>query len=129
MIIYLPYLVTCFALILYMGVTWYVGKMRSRHKITAPATVGCEEFERAFRVQQNTLEQMIVFLPSMWMFSILISPFWGADIGLVWVLARLLYAIGYCRHTPERMPGFLIGMLANAILLLGSLGAVVKQIM
>ena len=42
-----------------------VGKARSDCGIAAPAIVGDEKFERVFRVQQNTLEQLIIFFPAL----------------------------------------------------------------
>jgi glutathione S-transferase len=70
---------------------------------------------------------MIWFLPALWLFVLLVSPVWGGVIGLVWVGGRVLYAVSYCRDPATRGPGFVIGFIASAILLLGALvGAIVN---
>ncbi|MEJ0071715.1 MAG: MAPEG family protein [Pseudomonadota bacterium] len=62
-------LVILLALVVYLGTMVHCARMRARHRIMAPSTTGHPEFERAFRIQQNTLEQLIVFLPAVWLFS------------------------------------------------------------
>jgi glutathione S-transferase len=96
-------------------------------RFKAPAISGHPSFERTFRVQQNTGEQLIIMLPGLWMFSSLVSPIWGSLLGLVWILGRLIYAASYSRDPDSRMPGFLIGILASAVLVLGSLIAAALQ--
>ena len=87
----------------------------------APATSGAPEFERAFRIQQNTLEQLMLFLPSLWLFAALVSDLWAGAAGLVWVIGRILYALGYARAAEKRSAGFGIAILANLVLLIGAL--------
>ncbi|MBV9063492.1 MAG: MAPEG family protein, partial [Alphaproteobacteria bacterium] len=60
-------LVTILVLILYVAMGARVGRMRGKHNVAAPATAGHPEFERAFRVHMNTLEQLIIFLPLLWL--------------------------------------------------------------
>lgn len=116
-----PSLITGLALLLYTILFINVGRARSRYKIDAPATSGDPAFERVFRVQQNTLEQLIVFLPSLWLFSVFVSPQWGAGLGFLWVLARIYYAWSYYRDAGSRSPGFGVSAISTIILLLGSL--------
>ena len=73
-----PSLVTVSALCMYFVVTINVGRARAKYKIIPPQTSGDPNFERVIRVQQNTLEQLVLFLPSLWLFSLFISPIWGA---------------------------------------------------
>ena len=115
-------IVTCLALMLYAVFTGRVSLARAEYKITAPAITGHPVFERTFRVQQNTGEQLIIMLPGLWMFSSLISPLWGSLVGLVWIAGRIFYAVCYTRNPESRALGFVIGFLANAVLILGSLG-------
>jgi glutathione S-transferase len=115
----LPLLATTVALYVYLWTFFACGRARAKHGIKAPATTGHPEFERAFRVQQNTVEQLVVFLPSLFLFSQTVSPLWGGIIGLVWSAGRLLYAIGYSRNPEARGPGFAVGALATLALLLG----------
>jgi len=113
--------VTLLALLLYFWVTGKTGQARLKHGVKAPATSGAPEFERAFRIQQNTLEQMMLFLPSLWLFAALVSDLWAGVAGLVWVIGRILYALGYARAAEKRSAGFGIAILANLVLLLGAL--------
>jgi glutathione S-transferase len=117
----LPSLVTALALILYLGVSLNVGRARMKYQVKPPAMTGDPNFERVLRVQQNTLEQLILFLPALWLFVVYVNPYWGAGIGAVWVIGRILYAWGYYQAAEKRGPGFGISFLSVAILLLGGL--------
>ncbi|MBO9997936.1 MAG: MAPEG family protein [Cyanobacteria bacterium SID2] len=114
-------LVTISALIVYFSVTINVARARLKYKIMPPLTSGSPEFDRVFRVQQNTTEQLVLFLPILWIFSIFVSEFWGAILGSIWVVGRILYAWGYYQATEKRMPGFGMSSFATTILLAGSL--------
>src|SRR3989442_9675005 len=87
-----PALVTALALLVYAAVFMATARARARYGIRAPAVTGAPEFERAFRIQQNTLEQLIWFLPSLWLFAFYVSPTWGGILGLVWVGGPIHYA-------------------------------------
>ena len=114
-------LVTLLALGVYLVTFAMTGRARRRFVVRAPAVTGPPEFERAFRVQQNTLEQLIVFLPALWLFAAFVSPRWGAVLGLVWVAARLYYAYCYYRDPETRGPGFGAALAATGLLWLGAL--------
>jgi glutathione S-transferase len=116
-----PSLVTVIALLVYFVVTVNVGRARGKYGVQPPAMSGNPDFERVLRVQQNTLEQLIVFLPALWIFSLFISPVWGAAVGAVWILGRILYAWGYYQAPEKRFIGFGMGSLATLALLGGSL--------
>jgi len=89
---------------------------------------GDPDFERVLRVQQNTLEQLIFFLPALWLFSFYVSPLWGAGIGAIWVVGRIVYAWGYYQAAEKRAIGFGINSLSGAVLLLGSLVGIVLSL-
>ncbi len=114
-----PALVTSLALLVYFWSFVVCGLARKTYRIEAPATTGHPEFERAFRIQQNTLEQLVLFLPSLWIFSLMVSPVWGAALGIVWVAGRVLYGLSYAHNPARRGPGFLLALLATMVLLLG----------
>lgn len=120
-----PSLVTALTLILYFILTLNVGRARFKYKVPVPQTSGDADFERVFRVQQNTLEQLILFLPSLWLFSLFVSPIWGAGIGGVWIIGRILYAWGYYQAAEKRGIGFAINILSILVLLLGSLVGII----
>jgi uncharacterized membrane protein YecN with MAPEG domain len=116
----LPSMATALALLLYLVFTYNVGRARTRYGVEAPAITGNAAFERVYRVQQNTLEQIVVFIPALWLFARFISETWAGVIGLVWILGRLIYAWGYYRDAKQRGPGAIITALCSAVLLLGS---------
>jgi glutathione S-transferase len=124
-----PSLITVSALILYFVVTINVGRARFKHKVSPPQMTGNPDFERVLRVQQNTLEQMILFLPSLWLFSQFISPIWGAAIGAVWIIGRILFAWGYYQAAEKRAAGFGISTLAILALLGGSLTGIIMSLL
>jgi len=114
-------IVTALALLEYVVISFLVGRARGKYGIKAPATSGHEMFDRTFRVHQNTLEQMVVFLPALWVFGLFVSSTWGAAIGLLFIIGRVLYVQGYLADPEKRGPGFLLGFVANIILLIGGL--------
>ena len=124
----LPALVTLLALIEYLVFTFFVGLGRAKYGIEAPATTGDEQWERLYRVQQNTLEQLIVFLPALWVFATYLSPTYAAAIGTVFLIGRPIYAIAYANKPSHRALGFVMGYLANAVLVLGGLYGVIKNL-
>jgi len=87
--------VVLLAVLEYLWFGVMVGNARERYSVPAPAITGNEMFERYFRVQQNTLELLPLFIPSIYIFARYISPFWAAGIGLVFILGRAVYAAGY----------------------------------
>jgi uncharacterized membrane protein YecN with MAPEG domain len=125
---HLTALVTLLAIAFYLFVTINVSRARSRTGIKVPATSGHPDFERAFRIQANTLEWMPIVLPSLWLFAIYIGDAIAAGIGAVWVIGRVIYFIGYSKAAAKRGPGFLIQALAALTLWVGALGAVVVRL-
>lgn len=117
----LPGLITIAALIVYLVLTANVGRARSKYSISPPAVTGNPDFERVIRVQQNMLEQLVLFLPLLWLFSYFISPLWGAGIGAIWVGSRIFYAWGYYQAAEKRILGFVISFFCNLALLVGAL--------
>ena len=95
-------IVTILALAQYILFSIQVGSMRQKHGIKAPAVSGHPEFERMFRVQQNTMEQLVAFVPALWLYAYLVSPFWGAGIGLVFIIGRFLYRTEYLKDPASR---------------------------
>jgi glutathione S-transferase len=117
-------LVTCLAIAFYLFTSIKAGKARATFDVKAPAISGNPDFERVFRVQMNTLEWMPIFLPSLWLFAIYISDAIAAALGVVWVIGRILYMIGYSEAAAKRGRGFAIQGGAAMLLWLGALGAI-----
>lgn len=119
--------VIALALIEFLVFGLLVGRARARCNIEAPATTGHPVFERYFRVQQNTLEQLMVFVPSMWLFGLYVSPLWAAGLGVVFVIGRALYLTGYVADPKRRGAGFGLSFLPNLVLVIGALvGAILS---
>ncbi|HTT81868.1 MAG TPA: MAPEG family protein [Rhizomicrobium sp.] len=102
----------------YFYTAFRVGNLRAKHDIKAPATSGHPEFERAYRVQLNTLEQMGIILPFLWVAAFYpIGWAWLAPlVGFVWVISRIIYLAGYMADPANRLAGAMIGGLCNMIL-------------
>ena len=104
-----------------------VGGMRGKHNIQAPATTGHPEFDRAYRVQMNTMEQFVLFLPLLWLANAFFHalPLLTGAIGLVWIVGRVVYAQAYMADPAKRSLGFTISILATAgLLILAIIGIV-----
>jgi len=115
------HLVMLLALLEYFGFTLAVGGARHKFGVKAPATAGHPDFERYYRVQMNTLEQLIIFLPAMWTFATFIDADWAAILGVVFIIGRALYFTGYVKAAEKRSAGFGIATLPMIILLLGGI--------
>ena len=114
-------IVTLLALLEYSILGVMVGQARHKYGVEAPATTGNPDFERYFRVHANTLESLIVFIPALWIFSLSVNYHFGVALGLLFVIARIIYASGYLSAPARRAPGAIATALINAILVLGSL--------
>ena len=115
-------IVAALALLEYAVFGLQVGQARGRYGVKAPATTGHELFDRHYRVQQNTTEQLLMFLPSLYLFAAYVSAPVAALLGLAFIVGRALYARGYVADPEKRGTGFLIGFVATLLLLLGGLG-------
>jgi glutathione S-transferase len=112
-------LATFAALLTYCWFLLKVGQARKKFGIDAPKTTGNADFERVFRVQQNTVEQMVLFLPSLWIFGFYVSDILAGLLGLGWTAARALYAAEYYADAKTRGPGAALTFLIGIVLLLG----------
>ncbi len=121
-------IVTALALLLYMYMAFRVGASRGKYNVEAPGISGNPTWERLYRVQTNTVEQFVVFLPALWIFAYLGNPVWAAAIGSVFVIGRVIYMIGYVQDPARRAVGFLIGFLANVVLVIGVLVQAVRAL-
>jgi uncharacterized membrane protein YecN with MAPEG domain len=120
-------IVAVLSLLLYLLMGVNVARARARCKIAAPAMTGHPDFERAVRVQMNTLEWLPVYLVSLWLFALYVEPRAAAAIGAVWILGRALYMRGYIQAAARRGPGFLVQASATFVLMIGGLaGAILK---
>lgn len=110
-------LVTLFALIVYFSTMLIVRSSRIKFQIAPPTTEGPEEFRRALRTQANTVEQIILFLPVLWLSAVTMGDHLAAAIGVFWPLARIAYNHGYMKATKLRMYSFIASLTVSMLLL------------
>ncbi|MBM7132007.1 MAPEG family protein [Dyella mobilis] len=119
----LPALVALLAAILQFGTMFAVGHARGKYRIEAPAISGHPAFERAYRVQMNTLESTVMFLPTLWVAAHYGYVLAAGIAGLVWVVGRVWYALSYLRDAKKRGPGYMVGMLGwGALVVMAAMG-------
>ena len=107
------------ALAIYLWSGLRVGGARGRFKVDAPATTGPPEFDRIYRAQMNTLEQVVLFVPLLLLAAVVWGDRWAALFGLVWSLGRILYIVTYARDASKRTLGFVLSAGASAVVLIG----------
>jgi len=113
--------ITLAALIEYFIFVLQAGQARAKYGVEAPATTGNPIFERYYRVQQNTLEQLIIFVPALWLFAEYVGYKSAVVLGLLFVIGRAVYAVGYVKEPGQRRIGAMATFTANGILTIGSL--------
>ena len=119
-------LIVLLALLQYVWFTARVGLARGKYNVNAPACDGDESWNRLFRVQQNTMEQLIVFIPATYAFAFYLSELWVLIPGLAFLVGRFLYSLEYVKDPKTRTPGMAITLLANVVLVLGALFGLVR---
>jgi glutathione S-transferase len=126
----MPYvqIVVGLALLEFLYFGFEVGRARARYNVQAPAIAGNEVFERYFRVQMNTLEQLIMFIPSIFIFAQYWSPYVAAALGLIFIIGRFLYLRGYVKDPKKREVGFALSALPTTILLFGAIIGAVRAV-
>ena len=113
------HLVLLLALLEYVAFGLLVASARARYKVRAPAITGDPVFERYFRVQQNTLEVLIVFVPALLVAAQYWDPLVVAVLGAVYLVGRVLYLKSYVRDPSSRSLGFSLSMIPALLLVLG----------
>lgn len=104
--------VTLLSLVLFFGTGLLVARARGIYGIHAPATTGHPDFERTYRAQMNTLEQLVLFLPSLWLAGAWFDARIAGFVGVAWLVGRAWYVAGYMQAAEKRSRGFLVGALA-----------------
>ena len=121
-------LIVLLALLQYIWFTIRVGASRGKYKVNAPACEGDETWERIFRVQQNTLEQLIILIPATFAFAYYTSPLWVLLPGAAFIIGRFLYSVEYIKDPNSRVLGMSLTLAANATLVIGALVGLSKNL-
>lgn len=128
--VHLPALVTLLTVLLLFATAFVVGRARYTCGIKAPAVTGHPVFERAYRVQMNTLENSVLFLPTLWLAAHYGFGGWAGIAGLLWLVGRVWYMLGYLRDPARRGPGYLVSMIGwAAVLVMAAIGVVRAMLM
>ena len=122
-------LVTIAAVICTFVLSARVGAARAKLGVDAPATSGPPDFDKSFRIHMNTVEQLVLFVPVLWLAVAVVGDLWAAEIGAVWIVGRVVYAVGYSKEAAKRGPGFLLTILPTAVLTVIALWGVIQAIM
>jgi len=122
-------LVTIAAVIYTFFLSARVGGARAKQGVAAPAMSGQLDFDKAFRIHMNTVEQLVLFVPVLWLAAAVVGDLWAAEIGAVWIVGRVIYAVGYSKEAAKRGPGFLVTILPTAVLTVIALWGVIQAFM
>lgn len=120
-------IVTVLALMQFVFFGIQVGRIRGKSGIKAPVMTGNPELDRMFRVQMNTMEQLVVFIPVLWLYAYYVNPLWGAGIGLVYIVGRFVYRAAYLQDPGSRTLGFVLSFLPSAVMLVWVLVVAIKS--
>jgi glutathione S-transferase len=121
-------IVIVLALLQFVFFGYAVARARGRYGVKAPAVTGHEQFERYFRVQMNTLEQLLLFIPAIWLFAQFVDPLWAAALGAIYLVGRSLYFFSYVKNPSSRTAGFALSMLPTLLMLAGVLWQALKML-
>jgi len=122
-------LVIMLALTQYIFFVGKTGQFRGKYEVNAPTCTGDVNFECMFRIQQNTMEQLVIFIPALLAFSYFVSPVWGPCLGLVFIVGRFVYFQTYLNDPTTRGPGMMMTFFTNIILVLGTfIGVILTMI-
>lgn len=121
-------LITLFMLLQLMFFMMQVGSARDKGELKAPAVTGDEYFERCSRVHMNTIEQLVIALPAMWVCAYFFRHDVAAVLGAVFIIGRFIYSAAYRKDPGSRGIGFMIGFLASTALILCGFYAIVMRL-
>jgi uncharacterized MAPEG superfamily protein len=113
-----PTIITLLSLAVLIWVAMIVGHYRKKCNVAAPATTGDPLFERAYRVQMNTIESAIIYLPALWLAVLWGAGYLAAVAGALWIAGRILYALAYLKDPKKRGLGFGVSFMAIVVLMI-----------
>jgi glutathione S-transferase len=119
--------VTLIAVALYFSFALRVAIAHAKYGVRLPATTGRPEFDRVYRAHANTLEWMPTFLVPLWLFALYVSDAVAASLGLIWIVGRTLYFVGYSRSVEGRLPGFFVQATACLLLFIGAVVGLLRS--
>lgn len=115
-------LIILVALLQYSYFLSKVGYFRAKFEVHAPKTTGNEQWERLFRIQQNTMEQLVIFIPATYFFGIIVSADWVLLPGIVFLIGRAIYSSTYVKNPNGRGLGMILSFIPSVLMILTILG-------
>ena len=111
-------LVTLLAVLITQGTSILVSRVRRRVGIAPPAMSGSPDLDCAVRVHANTIEQIVLFLPALWLATLYFQGWIAPILGAIWCLGRIIYAVSYKPSAPgNRFAGFALTIFPPLILI------------
>jgi len=123
-------LIALISLLSLVLVFWFgiaVSRARRRYHINPPTMIGNPDFERVVRVHANTVDNLVPFLVALWLCALLFSPLGAVVLGVIWLLARVWYALAYYRAAEKRVAPFGVSTFCTALLIIGALIGIVRD--
>jgi glutathione S-transferase len=117
--------VTVLAVLISIFFAINVARNRRATGIDAPAMSGDPRLERALRIQGNTVEQFVVFVPSLWLAAIYFQGWVPPVLGLIWCIGRIIYFFVY-GTSRQRFPGFAPTIFPTLILVILAIIGIVQ---
>jgi glutathione S-transferase len=121
-------LVAIIAVLQFLSFGALTGRARRQSGLKAPAITGNEGFERMYRVQMNTLELLIAFLPALF----LAAKYWPASLvaglGDAYLVGRFAYWRAYVSEPSTRRLGFMMSMLPTMFLAILALVGIILSL-
>ena len=81
------------------------------------------------RVHLNTLEQLMITLPAMWVCASYFSTTFAATMGTVFFVGRFVYRSAYLADPGSRGKGVMIGFLASVAMVMAGLWGVITELL
>ncbi|MGB7183475.1 MAG: MAPEG family protein [Burkholderiaceae bacterium] len=104
------------------------GRARGKSGLKAPAISGDVGFERMYRVQMNTLELLIAFLPALFLAAKYWPTPWIAGLGAIYLVGRFMYWRAYVSAPSTRGLGFMLSLLPTMLLAAAALLGIVQAL-
>lgn len=117
------------ALLVFFGIALNVGRARATWNVPAPASSGHPEFDKRYRVQMNTLEQLVLLVPATFMAVATLGDLITGVLALIWSLGRILYARSYYADPAKRGPGFGLTLMPSLILIFAAITGAVRTLL
>ena len=83
-------------------------------------------FERYFRVQMNTLELLIIFVPSILLCGQYFGSYLATALGVIYLVGRMIYFTSYVKDPKSRSMGYGLSALPVMVLLAGAIVGAIR---